>query len=184
MMLSMPQKSKDDNWFHAIMLRAMKEFETWTPFHLLFELAVTGVVGVLVSFFAAMPWPTLILLLVFVFLAVFSGTILYRRAVREMRQPMTNEDRAAKLESRRRHEARKLFQELIDEADEGMNWDSYHVNSWIARAECTIEPLLSSDDVNTFRNLFHDTNSLSDEKRQRCVAWLKSACVKYWLGAR
>lgn len=165
-----------------------KEVRSW---------AVKGAFGLALAGFAwvvgQMTWYSFLSLAFFTILGVFTGTKVVQDVLRKSRgRGSRKEKTSAEQEADRRKRIRKLFQTLIDEANEGEDWGERQFGQWVSRVEHAMLPLVR-EEVAEFRELFGDwkmTTVLSipkplmpsvDQKRRECLVWLEAMLYKYWL---
>jgi hypothetical protein len=126
-----------------------KEFSSWA-IKALFGLAFGGVVYA----FLKMETGSFLLLVFCTFLLLVTGTAIVRQVVREIRKSAAQKkDHARSEELKRRKQIRKLFQDLIDEAEKSDEWTDGQFGSWISQIEHAMRPLMEAD-VAQFLNLF------------------------------
>ena len=164
-----------------------KEFSSWA-IKALFGLAFGG----LVYAFMKMEFGSFLLLVFCTFLLLITGTAIIRQMVREVRKSAAKKkDHARSEEMKRRKQIRKLFQDLIDEAEKDDNWTDEQFGNWISQIEHAMRPLMESE-VAPFLNLFghykgpqllnvNPFRTSVVDKRRDCVTWLKATMCKYWV---
>jgi len=143
-----------------------------------FGVALTAFFGILLHYIIEMPWPVLIALSISLFLTIFFGVKLIKRMIDEARQPLPEKQRADRREARRQATTNKLFQDLIDEG-ENVEREEYEISVWVDKVECTVRPLFGAD-AEEFIKLVGG-GSTPNLKRERCLAWLKAARIKFWI---
>jgi hypothetical protein len=138
----------------------------------LFGFALAGIVWV----FTTMSFSTFLMLLLCIALAIITGPILVKMVITDLRQSVN------RLETERQKEISELLQELIDEgAKTGVYWDNQsQVDDWISKVECLLRSLIP-EELDTFFGLFSNEPLSINQKRERCLIWLRATRVKFWI---
>jgi hypothetical protein len=151
----------------------------WT----LFSLAVTGIVWA----FTAMPWYSILLVLICLVVAIATGIKGIQLVSQDMRSPevlrqLRHAEKMAKREDDRLKATRKLFRELAAKGEVSVPWSTQQTEDWLAEVEYTMRPLLGPNEVSNFVvDIVRNANISTDQKRLRATAWLKAVRIKFWV---